>query len=101
MGQFEKGGEVWELLRYAENLVRRTSDKKKNKNIDGIGGGLILGGFRPPGRSLEEMFSDQVGYQLVSGSVDVGLIQTAAKADLFEANKAIQKVLGGGSGSSK
>ena len=59
------------IIRRAENFVRETSREKKN--IKGVG--LCLGGFRSPGRSLEEMFSDDVGYQFVSGSVDLGLLK--------------------------
>lgn len=98
MGQFEEGGEVMELIRYAEQLVRETSKKKyetnnnndSNNNNDN-GHGLILGGFRSVGRSLTEMFSDDVGYQLVSGSVDLGMIQNAAKMDFIDAKKAMKR----------
>ena len=100
MGQFESNGEVMDLIRHAEKLVRETSEKKKqakrrkNENDDEGEGeeehGLILGGFRSPGRTLKEMFSDDVGYQLIAGSVDLGLIQNAAKIDLLEVRKALK-----------
>lgn len=111
MGQFERGGEVMELIGRAETLVRETSQKKReasqrkstknnsddtsdngndNTNSNSSSGGLILGGFRSPGRPLKEMFSEDVGYQLVAGSADLGMIQNAAKADFMEAKRAIQ-----------
>ena len=106
MGQFEENGQVMELIRHAEQLVRETSIRKRdlylNKNDhdeqqgegegdDKTGGRLILGGFRSPGRMLEEMFSEDVGYQFVAGSVDLGLIQSAAKMDLMDAKRATKK----------
>lgn len=93
MGKFDKGGQVWQLLRKAERLVRETSDMKKEKaHSKQQHHGLILGGFQLPGRNLDDMFSNDVGYQFVSGSVDIGMIQSAAKADLLKANKAISKI---------
>jgi hypothetical protein len=95
MGQFDdKEGEVMELIYHAEKLVRETSEikREKNKSTDtgsGNGNGLILGGFRSPGRTLKEMFSKDVGYQLIGGSVDLGMIQNAAKSDLMQAKKAM------------
>jgi len=95
MGQFEDGGGVMALLRRAEGLVRETSKAKKESTSNNkIGGGegqsLVLGGFRSPNRSLEEMFSDEIGYQFVCGSVDLGMVQSAAKADLIAARKAMR-----------
>ena len=78
MGNFEEDGRVMGLIRRAENLVRDTSAEKKRLN----GIGLCLGGFRSPGRDLKEMFSDDVGYQLIAGSVDLGLLKAAAASDL-------------------
>lgn len=68
MGKFEKDGEVMKLLRYAEKLVLQTSIEKSREKSSR----LILGGFRSAGRSLSEMFSEEVGYQFISGSVDLG-----------------------------
>ena len=99
---------ILQLIRHAEQLVRETSIRKRdlylNKNDhdeqqgegegeedDKTGGRLILGGFRSPGRMLEEMFSEDVGYQFVAGSVDLGLIQSAAKMDLMDAKRATKK----------
>lgn len=92
MGNFEKDGKVMQLIRHAERLVRETSEKKKAMNVDGNGngGGLCLGGFRSPGRPLEEMFSDAVGYQFVCGSVDLGLLQSAASVDFAAGQEAMQ-----------
>jgi len=106
MGQFQPEGEVMELIYRAEELVRETSRQKKikgmNENGETVGNndendetetateGLILGGFRSPGRTLKEMFAEDVGYQLVAGSADLGLIQGAARADFMEAKRAIQ-----------
>eukprot|EP00979_Chaetoceros_neogracilis_P006133 scaffold1222_cov260-Chaetoceros_neogracile.AAC.33 len=82
VGNFENDGNVMKLLKHAEHLVRETSAKKKIE----IGTELILGGFKSPGRDLQEMFSDGVGYRFVCGSVDLGLLQNAAAAD-FEAGE--------------
>ena len=75
------------LLRLAEQLVRETSRKKRERSSDESG--LILGGFRSSGRTLEEMFSKEVSYQLVSGSVDLSMLAKAAADDLKEAEKAM------------
>ena len=101
MGQFEPGGDVMKLIQRAELLVRETSERKKEKQMQEqqqlqqessyTPHGLILGGFRSPGRSLQEMFSPDVGYQFVAGSVDIGLIQNAAKVDWMDAKRAIKK----------
>lgn len=77
VGNFAENGRVMEMIQRAEQLVRDTNEKKKHKKDVG----LCLGGFRAPGRSLESMFSPEVGYQLVAGSVDLGLLQAAAMAD--------------------
>ena len=77
MGEFREDGEVMRLLRRAERLVRETSAEKRRAT----GAGLVLGGFRSPGRSLEEMFSEEVRYQFVCGAVDLGLLGAAASAD--------------------
>lgn len=93
MGQFEPGGDVMKLIRHAEELVRETSEKKKEKQLQRQQPpyGLILGGFRSPGRSLQEMFSPDIGYQFIAGSIDIGLIQNAAKVDWMDAKRAIKK----------
>ena len=82
MGNFEENGIVMETIRKAEQLVRATSEKKMRLK----GTPLCLGGFRSQGRSLEDMFSTNVGYQLVSGCIDLGLLQDAALLD-YEAGK--------------
>ena len=85
MGQFEPDGDVVQLVRHAEQLVRETRQKKREqKGID-----VCLGGFRVPGRSLEEMFSEDVGYQFVSGSIDLGLLKDAALSDYQAGQDAI------------
>jgi len=48
-----------------------------------------LAGFRAPGRELSDMFDD--GYSLVCGSVDLGLLQEAARRDVLEGNKAAER----------
>jgi 4-hydroxy-2-oxoheptanedioate aldolase len=53
------------LLEDAEGRIRRS--------------GKILAGFRTPGRELSEMF--QRGYQLVCGTVDLGLLRDACRND--------------------
>jgi 2-keto-3-deoxy-L-rhamnonate aldolase RhmA len=58
---------VQELIQEAEEKVREAPT-------------CMLGGFRPPGRSVQEMF-DLGGYSLVAGSVDMGLLREAAKQD--------------------
>jgi hypothetical protein len=75
------------LLRLAEQLVRETSRKKRERSSDESG--LILCGFRSSGRTLEEMLSKEVSYQLVSGSVDLSMLAKAAVDDLKEAEKAM------------
>lgn len=70
MGEFEEEGEVMKLMHYAESLVRKAAKESDD--------GLILGGFQPPGRKLKDMFSPECGYQLVTGSVDLGMIRQAA-----------------------
>ena len=45
----------------------------------------FLAGFRPPNRALKEMFDS--GYSLVCGSVDLGLLRDAARADVEQANQ--------------
>ena len=82
MGQFEEEGEVMKLLERAESLVRETSERKKIET----GTSLCLAGFRAPNRSLKKMFSDEVGYNLVCGAADVGMISTAAMND-YEAGR--------------
>ena len=67
MGQFDDA-EVQTLLKTAEQAVRDSPD-------------CLLGGFRPPGRDLKEMFDD-AGYSLVTGSVDMGLLREAARVDV-------------------
>jgi 2-keto-3-deoxy-L-rhamnonate aldolase RhmA len=66
MGQFEDP-EVIDLLTTAEERVRSSP--------------ALLGGFRSPGRELNEMFGG-VGYSLVCGSVDMGLLREAARKDV-------------------
>ena len=77
MGQFHEGGDVMKMIRYAEGLVRKTSQQKQHEK----GVGVCLGGFQIPGRSLQEMFSNKVGYQFISGAIDLGLMKSAAEAD--------------------
>ena len=72
MGKFEDP-EVKLLLQTAEQAVRESPD-------------CLLGGFRPPGRDLKEMFHD-AGYSLVTGSVDMGLLREAARADVNGASE--------------
>jgi 2-keto-3-deoxy-L-rhamnonate aldolase RhmA len=66
MFQFEDP-QVQELIQEAEEKVRDAPN-------------CMLGGFRPPGRSVQEML-DLGGYSLVAGSVDMGLLREAAKQD--------------------
>lgn len=77
MGQFHEDGDVMKMIRYAEGLVRKTSQQKQHEK----GVGVCLGGFQIPGRSLQEMFSNKVGYQFISGAIDLGLMKSAAEAD--------------------
>ena len=88
MSDFSEDGKVMKLLHYAEELVRETSRKKREQSSDGFG--LILGGFRSPGRPLEKMFSKEVNYQLVSGSVDLSMLVKAAADDLKDAENAME-----------
>jgi len=82
MGQFDDdNGQVMKLIRYAERLVREESIKREKNGKER----LILGGFRSPGRSLSDMFSKDVGYQLISGSADFGLLKKAALLDIQDA----------------
>lgn len=85
VGNFSQEGETMQLIRNAEELIRKTSAKKRKEK----GSGLILGGFRSPGRSLREMFSDEVGYQFVCGSVDLGILGNAAAADFAAGEEAM------------
>lgn len=71
MGQFDDP-EVRALMDAAEQAIR---------DADGV----FLAGFRAPGRDLGEMF--EAGYQLICGSVDLGLLRQAAKADLAAAQE--------------
>ena len=86
VGNFESNGKAMTLLRHAEISVLETSKRKRKEK----GVGLCLGGFRAPGRSLKEMFSDNVGYQFVSGSLDLGLLQAAALDDYEVGQDAIE-----------
>ena len=74
MGQFHDP-EVKKLIQQAEETVRN------NHNV-------LLGGFRPPSRDLNEMFTDG-GYSLVCGSVDMGLLRDAALADVAGAHQIV------------
>lgn len=64
--------DVSELIQTAEEKVRKSP--------------CLLGGFRPPGRELNEMFGDS-GYSLVAGSVDIGMLRDAARADVAAASE--------------
>lgn len=70
MGSFDDE-QVSELLQTAERKIRD--------------GPCLLGGFRPPGRDLDEMFGE-AGYSLVCGSADLGLLRDAARADVTAAD---------------
>jgi 2-keto-3-deoxy-L-rhamnonate aldolase RhmA len=65
MGQFEDP-EVIDLIKQAEKRIRESPH-------------CLLAGFRPPGRSVADMFDE--GYSLVAGSVDLGLLREVAKQD--------------------
>ena len=67
MGQFDDS-EVIDLIQEAEHKVREAPN-------------CLLGGFRPPGRSVSDLFGT-AGYSLVAGSVDMGLLREAAKQDV-------------------
>jgi 4-hydroxy-2-oxoheptanedioate aldolase len=71
MGEFEDK-HVKSLLQTAEQKVRDSP--------------CMLGGFRPPGRELNEMYGN-AGYNFVCGSVDIGLLRDAARADVESANR--------------
>jgi 2-keto-3-deoxy-L-rhamnonate aldolase RhmA len=71
MGQFHDP-EVQALMASAERAIR---------DADGV----FLAGFRAPERELRDMYA--AGYQLVCGSVDLGLLREAAKADLASAQE--------------
>ena len=75
MGKFDDP-QVMDLIQRAEEKVRN------NPNV-------LLGGFRPPARDLSEMFGEG-GYSLVCGSVDIGLLREAARADVVGATGHIQ-----------
>jgi 2-keto-3-deoxy-L-rhamnonate aldolase RhmA len=75
MGNF-KDKEVADLIKRAEKKIRDSP--------------CMLGGFRPPGRDLEEMFGD-AGYSLVCGSIDVGLLRNAARADVAAARDSLDR----------
>ena len=71
MGKFDDE-QVKGLLQTAEQKVKDSS--------------CMLGGFRPPGRDLNEMYGN-AGYSLVCGSVDVGLLREAAGEDVAAASQ--------------
>jgi 2-keto-3-deoxy-L-rhamnonate aldolase RhmA len=71
MGDFDDARFI-ELLEDAENRI--------------LDSGKILAGFRTPGRELDQMF--QRGYQLVCGSVDLGLLRDAYRKDAAAGNSA-------------
>lgn len=73
MGDFEDE-QVKDLLQTAEQKVRDSP--------------CLLGGFRPPGQDLNEMFD--AGYSLLCGSVDIGLLREAARADVAAANQSLE-----------
>ena len=68
MGRFDDP-DVARLIRRAEEEV--------------VAAGVVLAGFRSPGRELQEMWDR--GYSLVCGGVDLGLLREAAKADVASA----------------
>jgi 2-keto-3-deoxy-L-rhamnonate aldolase RhmA len=78
IGDFSPKGEVMQVIRRAETMVLDTAKEKKNKSLS-CGNGLILGGFKPPGRSTHEMFD--YGYQFICGSTDLAMLGSAASAD--------------------
>ena len=73
MAKFEDE-EVADLLHKAEQKIRDSP--------------CMLGGFRPPGRDLNEMFGE-AGYSLVCGSVDVGMLALAARTDVAAAKESL------------
>jgi 4-hydroxy-2-oxoheptanedioate aldolase len=72
MGMYDDA-EVAEMLGRAERSVLES--------------GCVLAGFRPPGRSLQDMYNS--GYSFVAGSVDLGLLKEAAVRDLADASAAM------------
>jgi 2-keto-3-deoxy-L-rhamnonate aldolase RhmA len=78
IGDFSSKGEVMQVLRRAENMVLEAAKEKQNLSLS-CGSGLILGGFKPPGRSTREMFD--CGYQFICGTTDLGMLGSAASAD--------------------
>lgn len=73
MGGFQDE-EVSALLHTAEQRIRDSP--------------CLLGGFRPPGRDLKEMFGE-AGYNLVCGSADLGLLREAARTDVATAKDSL------------
>ena len=69
-GQFDDA-DVQQIMAQAEQAVIQSP--------------CFLAGFRPPNRALKEMFDS--GYSLVCGSVDLGLLRDAARADVEQANQ--------------
>jgi len=67
-GQFDDP-EVKDLIQTAEQMVLEC--------------GCLLGGFRSPGRDLNDMLS--VGYSLVTGGSDMGMLREASKKDVMGA----------------
>lgn len=49
----------------------------------------LLGGFRPPGVALSEMF--EKGYRFICGAVDIGLLREAARLDVRNGQDAIKR----------
>ena len=72
MGQFQDP-QVKDLLAQAEAAVKATN--------------CLLAGFRPMGRSTQDMLD--AGYSLICGSADVGLLKEAARQDWEEAQAAL------------
>jgi len=75
MGMFEDA-EVKELISRAERAVLES--------------GCLLGGFRTPGVSLEELFGAR-GYSLLCGAVDLGLLRDAARLDAQAGREAMKE----------
>jgi 2-keto-3-deoxy-L-rhamnonate aldolase RhmA len=82
LGQFEHVN-VSQLIRQAEQSVLDANTTRGGNNQ------CLLAGFRSPGRSLKEMY--EVGYSLVCGSVDVGLLRDAAIRDYNEGHNAMRQ----------
>ena len=74
MGQFQKK-EVTDLISKAEEAVLQSP--------------AFLAGFRSPNRTVQQMFDD--GYSFVCGSVDLGLLRSAAIADARSGRKAVER----------